>query len=401
MPVFFGLGAQSRVKITDTEGRASVTLPLLGIPGEISARAAFPGSATFAASFDTQEITITKQATILVFDRQTESVQYSDQPSLQAVLTDAGGRRLGEKALFFILSGLAGSHSAITITDFAGRANLDPPSLPAGTYSVDGYFSGSIPLPGETLSLEDERYHPARASMSLAIIAEDASVAYIGETLFQTGVPIALPVQVNQADDGMPGDLDRAQVRFDLRSETGELIASQIENVSAVGSGALSLETGLSPGIYQLDLTVLGGFFTSPTTHMTLRVNAPPACSLAFASPDRAWPPEHQFVPVQVSGIIDPDGNPLVILIERIFQDERVGRGQHSPDGRGIGTSIAEVRAERDQNGNGRVYHIFFTASDGFGGMCSGEVLVGVPSDQGGQTEPIDDGAIYDSTIPN
>ncbi len=399
MPVIFGLGAQSRVRTTDSAGRASVTMPLLALPGEISARASFPGSAIFAPSFDTQGITITKQTTLLVFDRQTESVQYSDQPLLQAVLTDAGGRRLGEKALFFILNGLTGSHTAINITDFVGRATLDPPPLPGGTYSVDGYFSGSIPLPGESLSLEDERYHPARASMSLEITAEDADVAYLGETLFQTGFPISFPVQVNQADDGMPGDLSRAQVRFDLRSELGELLISQTDSISPDGSGVFVLEAGLPPGVYQLDLTVVGGFFTSATTHVALRVNAPPTCTLAYASPDRAWPPEHQFVMVQVSGIADPDGDLPAILIEHIFQDERVGSGQHSPDGRGIGSGIAEVRAERDQNGNGRVYHIFFTASDGFGGMCSGEVLVGVPSDQGGQTEPIDDGALYDSTI--
>ncbi len=89
----------------------------------------------------------------------------------------------------------------------------------------------------------------------------------------------------------------------------------------------------------------------------------------------------------------------LTISIDSIFQDEPVGKGVHSPDGRGIGTSIAEVRAERDSKGDGRVYHIYFTATDPYGGACSGEVLVGVPHDQGGLIEPIDGGPLYDSTI--
>ena len=54
------------------------------------------------------------------------------------------------------------------------------------------------------------------------------------------------------------------------------------------------------------------------------------------------------------------------------------------------------MRAERAGTkkvaGNGRVYHISFTATDSFGGSCSSEVLVGVPHDQ--RSDPaVDDGA--------
>ncbi len=88
-------------------------------------------------------------------------------------------------------------------------------------------------------------------------------------------------------------------------------------------------------------------------------------------------------------------------MIDSIFQDEAVdapGSGNTSPDGRGVGTSTAEVRAERTAGGNGRVYHIIFTADDGNSGICSGEVLVGVPHDK--KDTPIDDGPLFDSTQP-
>lgn len=53
---------------------------------------------------------------------------------------------------------------------------------------------------------------------------------------------------------------------------------------------------------------------------------------------------------------------------------------------------------KRRRAGNGPVNHIGFSADDGMSGSCSGEVLVGVPHDQGKGKVPIDDGALYDST---
>ncbi|MBI1878164.1 MAG: hypothetical protein HYR94_08050 [Chloroflexi bacterium] len=134
-------------------------------------------------------------------------------------------------------------------------------------------------------------------------------------------------------------------------------------------------------------------------------LNQPPDCSAAAPSINTIWPPNHQFVPVNVLGVTDPEGDPVAITIDAIRQDEPVdtqGDGQFVPDGQGVGTATTEVRAERvgtkKEPGNGRVYHIGFTADDGHGGSCSSEVLVGVPHDQG--SVPVDDGALYDSTVP-
>ena len=122
-----------------------------------------------------------------------------------------------------------------------------------------------------------------------------------------------------------------------------------------------------------------------------------PACSNASPSTDTIWPPNHQFVAVDVLGVTE-------VTITSIWQDEpvdTVGDGRFTPDGQGVGTSTAEVRAERvgtpQVPGDGRVYHIGFYATDG-NGRCSGEVLVGVPHDQ--DSVPVDGGALYDSTIP-
>ncbi|MGD0844510.1 MAG: hypothetical protein ABSA06_09120 [Geobacteraceae bacterium] len=156
-------------------------------------------------------------------------------------------------------------------------------------------------------------------------------------------------------------------------------------------------------------LHLLGAFGTDPAVS-TLEIKAghvtpnnPPDCSKARPSKTMLWPPNHKFVKINVLGVTDPDGDPITIRIDSIFQDEPVngsGDGNTSPDGKGIGASSAEVRAERQGSGNGRVYHIGFTADDGKGGTCSGVVLVGVPKSMGKKGGPVDDGALYNSTIP-
>ncbi len=132
-----------------------------------------------------------------------------------------------------------------------------------------------------------------------------------------------------------------------------------------------------------------------------LDLNGPPVCSAAYASPDTLWPVNHHMVEVQIMGVTDPDGD-ATITVDAIYQDEPVngtGDGDTAPDGEGVGTSTALLRAERDGGGNGRVYHVFFTATDTAGNTCSGVVKVGVPKSQGKNGAAVDDGPLFDSTI--
>jgi uncharacterized repeat protein (TIGR01451 family) len=130
--------------------------------------------------------------------------------------------------------------------------------------------------------------------------------------------------------------------------------------------------------------------------------NAAPDCAGATASPNELWPPDHMFVSVAVEGVTDPEGDPVTLTIDSIFQDEPVfgpGSGNFGPDCRNSELDDVSLRAEREGPGNGRVYHIGFTADDGRGGICSGEVVVGVPSEIDPYVAPVDDGALYDSCV--
>jgi len=126
--------------------------------------------------------------------------------------------------------------------------------------------------------------------------------------------------------------------------------------------------------------------------------NQSPDCSAATPTVSELWPPSHRMVPVSLTGVTDPDGDPIAITITGITQDEPVnglGDGDTCPDA-SIGAGGAQVRAERAGPpfvaGNGRVYSISFIAADGRGGSCSGAVEVCVPHDNGRGSHCIDDG---------
>ena len=131
-----------------------------------------------------------------------------------------------------------------------------------------------------------------------------------------------------------------------------------------------------------------------------VKPNHAPVCTGAAPSLALLWPADHSFAAIQMQGVNDADGDALTIAVSTIFQDEPVdapGSGGTGPDGKGIGTPTALVRAERMAAGDGRVYHITFTATDRYGATCTGTIRVGVPYSRI-SWEPVDGGAEYAST---
>jgi len=126
--------------------------------------------------------------------------------------------------------------------------------------------------------------------------------------------------------------------------------------------------------------------------------NQPPDCSLAQPSVATVSRRKNKFVSVSILGVTDPDGDPVSIRIDQIRQNEPV-RGRQDktcPDGTGIGSSTAMIRAESSSPYHGRTYTIDFTASDGKGGTCQGNVKVCVPNHSKGKC--IEGQPAFDST---
>lgn len=116
-------------------------------------------------------------------------------------------------------------------------------------------------------------------------------------------------------------------------------------------------------------------------------VNTPPDCSAVAASPTTLWAPNHELHTVTVGGATDPNGDPVTATITGVTQDEPVnglGDGDTGPDAAsGTTSNQVQLRAERSGTGDGRVYTIAISASDGKGGTCTGTATVGVPHSQG------------------
>jgi len=150
-------------------------------------------------------------------------------------------------------------------------------------------------------------------------------------------------------------------------SASGATRKSYLAVLRATPSGSLDEQT--------LDSAVL----------TVLDVNTPPDCAHAMPHHGDLWPPNHRYVDVSIAGVTDPDGDQVTTEIVSIFQDEPTdgsSDGSTCPDARGIGTSVAQVRAERAGDRDGRVYHIRFRADDGRGGSCTDVVRVCVPRDR-------------------
>jgi len=109
------------------------------------------------------------------------------------------------------------------------------------------------------------------------------------------------------------------------------------------------------------------------------------------------WPPDHRLVPVHILGVVDPQSN-ATITLNSVTQDEPtngLGDGD-TPVDAFINGDTVQLRAERSGKGDGRVYHVCFTAADpeGYVQSC---VDVIVPHDK--KTDPAkNSGQNYNST---
>jgi hypothetical protein len=167
----------------------------------------------------------------------------------------------------------------------------------------------------------------------------------------------------------------------------------------------LQISTSGSTPTGTSSLTVQGN--SGSTTHKTAAnltvtgtVAHNPVCTAAKPNPAVLWSPNHKLIPVQILGVTDPDNLSTTIAVTAVTQDEPVnglGAGDTSPDAV-IKDQGVLLRAERAGKGNGRVYHVSFTATDSKGGNCSGTVNVSVPHDN--ENTAIDEGQLYNSLQP-
>lgn len=306
---------------------------------------------------------------------------------------------------------LASDQASVTVDEGQAAANTgtvsdgngDSVSLSASVGTVvnngDGTWAWSFltsdgPTQSQTVTIEGDDGQGGVSTTSFALVV--VNVAPTITSVTNSGPIIAggsATITVAATDPAVAND--PLSYEFDCDDDGIFEIGPQAGNSAActfATAGSATINVRVTDGD--------GGTATGSTVVTVLF--PPPSCSNATASPSLLWPPNHQFVSIQIAGIVNSAPGAVTISVTSIFQDEPVqssGSGNTSPDATGVGTANPAVRAERDGGNDGRVYHIAFTAT-GAGGSCTGTVTVGVPKSQGNNGGPVDQGALYDSTLP-
>jgi uncharacterized repeat protein (TIGR01451 family) len=189
-------------------------------------------------------------------------------------------------------------------------------------------------------------------------------------------------------------------------AQAAGVVTCTVGNLASGASTTFDITvTAGSSGTSLTNVATISGDQSDPngannSSTVTTALNHNPVCTAVNGGPD-LWPPNHKFKIITLTGATDPDSNAVVLTITGVTQDEPInglGDGDTSPDAAvGPASNKVKLRAERSGLGDGRVYRIAFTGSDGLGGTCAGVATVGVPHDQGGGSTPIDSGFVFPS----
>jgi trimeric autotransporter adhesin len=152
----------------------------------------------------------------------------------------------------------------------------------------------------------------------------------------------------------------------------------------AVAGGTCAATHTYAAGVASatVDVTATDDDGGATTRSVTLTLNRAPSCSAVASSLTELWPANHTLQLITLRGATDSDGDTLAYAITSVRQDEPTngtGDGDTAIDAVNAGPGAVSLRAERAGGGDGRVYTIAFTVSDGNGGSCEGTVQVTVP----------------------
>ena len=149
--VTLDIGGQQAAALTDSSGDATIDLAIQAEPGDYTAQAAFDGDDEYLGSTASSAFTLGKDTTNL-------SV-VNTSPNFVASIKNSSNDPLAGKSVVFVIHNTGNTFVRSVNSNFLGRATLGKQPLPAGVYTVDIYFSGTIPTgSGDPLELNDTYY---------------------------------------------------------------------------------------------------------------------------------------------------------------------------------------------------------------------------------------------------
>jgi len=163
-------------------------------------------------------------------------------------------------------------------------------------------------------------------------------------------------------------------------------------SVTVTQSPAPGTTVGLGPHAITLTATDSSGNSSSCTTTFTVNDTTPP--TITFKAGQTLWPPNHKYTTFAIADFVSSvhdncSGNIAIsnVVITKVTSDE-------AENGSGSGNTLNDIviasdcksvqlRAEREGDGNGRVYTVFFSVRDAAGNVGTGTTKVVVPHNPG------------------
>lgn len=440
----FRLGDYELWGITGSDGVAIASLPLRSIPGNYDLKVSFAGATGLAPSYDVSPFSLTRQTTSITMQPTLVYVKPNTDTRIVATLTDAAAHLIMERTVVFVLTGANGSFAKPVITDLSGRAPLETLPLPAGTYNVVAYFNGTIPLPNQTITIEDGRYVPSTTAGILNVqLVVDGSLPTIQTpgNITQSTDPGLCSAVVNYsatAGDNNPGvqlvctpasgsvfAKGTTTVNCVATDSAGNTLSSSFQvtvvdaqspSITCPGNITVNADATKStaavnfsvtatdncPGVQVVSVPASGSTFPMGTTTVnstatdasgntsacsfivTVRDTQAPVISSVSASPNVLSPPNHTMVLVTISVFATDNAGPVTWQITTVSSSDpsnTAGDGNTSGDWMiNSDRKTVYLRAERTSAGKGRTYTITVQATDSAGNKSTGTTTVFVPS---------------------
>ena len=267
------------------------------------------------------------------------------------------------------------------ITAAAVGTEYHSSNVSIATVSADGVVTSVSP----GIATITARNGTVQDSISVTVLANRSPVARAGGDVSRACVfpGATTPVQL----DG--------SASFD--PEGDPLTYSWFEGGVLIASGPTPV-VDLGPGDHAIELVVSDGSSSSPpdTVEVSLVADSEPPVVVIHRHRTVLWPPDHRYRTFRLSDCVthvsDACDGELDIdevgKITRVTSDEREserhGYPRHHDDEtcRDIvitGDSSVKLRAERDVDGNGRVYTVFFDVVDSTGNVAASSCQIAVP----------------------
>ena len=164
-------------------------------------------------------------------------------------------------------------------------------------------------------------------------------------------------------------------------------LGGRVTIVSGSSSSTLTISNvqASDAGTYNVETT---GSCNTATQSATLAVNSSPPTITLSSNTASMWPPNHNYHTFQVTDFVasasscDGTVNANTVIIDHVTSDEvNLDNDMVIACDR----KSAQLRADRDSGGDGRVYTIYFKATDSHGNSTTVTATVTVPKNQSGE----------------